>query len=78
MADNEIMEKYPHLTKHQIPWKIQYTDKLVKLLMRIAQTKPYIEEYLGKPLEVQLLRQAKILAITYSNQIDHLGLGVQS
>lgn len=38
--------------------------------MRIAQTKPYIEEYLGQPLEVHLLRQAKILAITYSNQIE--------
>lgn len=46
------------------------SDKLVKLLMRIAETKPYIEEYLGQPLEVQLLRQAKILAITYSNQIE--------
>lgn len=38
--------------------------------MRIAETKPYLEEYLGKPLEVQLLRQAKIMAITYSNQIE--------
>jgi Fic family protein len=70
MADNKKMAKYPHLTQHQIPWEIHYTDKLVKQLMRIAQTKPYIEEYLGKPLEVQLLRQAKILAITYSNQIE--------
>ncbi|MBN8541158.1 MAG: Fic family protein [Deltaproteobacteria bacterium] len=64
------MAKYPHLTKHQIPSEIKYSDRLVNLLMRIAQTKPYIEEYLGKPLEVQLLRQAKILAITYSNQIE--------
>ena len=38
--------------------------------MRIAETKPYIEQYLGQPLELQLLRQAKILAITYSNQIE--------
>lgn len=64
------MAQYPHFTRHKIPWEFQYTDKLVKLLMRIAQTKPYIEEYLGQPLEVQLLRQAKILAITYSNQIE--------
>lgn len=70
MADNESMAKFPHLTRHKIPWEFQYTDKLVKHLMRIAQTKPYIEEYLGKPLEVQLLRQAKLLAITYSNQIE--------
>ncbi len=64
------MAKYAHLTRHKIPTEFQYSDKLVKLLVRIAQTKPYIEEYLGKPLEVQLLRQAKILAITYSNQIE--------
>jgi Fic family protein len=64
------MAKYPHLSRQKIPWKFQYSDKLVKLLMRIAQTKPYIEEYLGQALEVQLLRQAKILAITFSNQIE--------
>ncbi len=38
--------------------------------MRIAETKPYLEQYLGQPLEIQLLRQAKISAITYSNQIE--------
>ncbi len=64
------MHKYTKLKHHQIPYKFEYTDKLVKLLMRIAETKPYIEEYLGQPLELQLLRQAKILAITYSNQIE--------
>lgn len=64
------MAKYPSLNQHKIPYKFEYTDKLVKLLMRIAETKPYIEEYLGQPLELQLLRQAKILAITYSNQIE--------
>ena len=70
MADNKKMAKYPHFSRHNIPHEFQYNDKLVKLLMRIAQTKPYIEEYLGKPLEVQLLRQAKIMTITYSNQIE--------
>lgn len=64
------MSKYPALSQHKIPYKFEYTNKLVKLLMRISKTKPYIEEYLGQPLEVQLLRQAKILAITYSNQIE--------
>lgn len=64
------MAKYPHFTRHKIPWKFEYSDKLIKLLMRIAQTKPYIEDYLGKPLELKLLRQAKIMAITYSNQIE--------
>ncbi len=70
MAYTGNMSKYPSLTTHKISYKFEYTEKLVKLLMRIAETKPYIEEYLGKPLEVQLLRQAKILAITYSNQIE--------
>jgi Fic family protein len=64
------MAKYSALDRHRIPWTFQYTDKLVNQLMRIAATKPYIEQYLGQPLEVQLLRQAKILAITYSNQIE--------
>lgn len=70
MAHNNYMNKYVALNQHRIPYKFEYTDKLVRLLMRIAETKPYIEEYLGQPLEVQLLRQAKILAITYSNQIE--------
>lgn len=61
---------YPSLDQHKIPYRFEYTDNLVKWLMRIAETKPYIEEYWGQPLEVQLLRQAKILAITYSNQIE--------
>lgn len=64
------MAQYQRLKQHKIPYEFTYTDKLVKLLMRIAETKPYLEEYLGKPLEVHLLRQAKIMAITYSNQIE--------
>jgi Fic family protein len=70
MAHTLNMRRYPRLDQHKIPYKFEYTDKLVRLLMRIAETKPYLEEYLGKPLELQLLRQAKILAITYSNQIE--------
>ncbi len=70
MADNRPMAKYPLLKAHKIPFDLQYTDKLVKLLVRIAETKPYLEEYLGQPLELQLLRQAKIRAITFSNQIE--------
>lgn len=64
------MSEYPALAQHKIPHKFEYTNALIKLLMRITKTKPYIEEYLGQPLEVQLLRQAKILAITFSNQIE--------
>lgn len=70
VADNQAMAKYPAFKKHKIPHRLEYNDKLIALLMRIAETKPYIEQYLGNPLEVQLLRQAKILAITYSNQIE--------
>lgn len=64
------MADYPAFKRHQIPYRFEYSDRIVQLLMRIAATKPYIEQYLGNPLEVQLLRQAKILAITYSNQIE--------
>lgn len=64
------MAEYLAFKKHKIPFRFEYNNKLINLLMRIAETKPYIEQYLGNPLEVQLLRQAKILAITYSNQIE--------
>lgn len=70
MADNNDMVQYKSFLQHKIPHEFTYTDKLVKLLMRIAETKPNLEEYWGKPLEIQLLRQAKIMAITYSNQIE--------
>lgn len=70
MAHILNMRRYPRLDQHKIPYKFEYTDKLFRLLMRIAETKPYLEEYLGQPLELQLLRQAKILAVTYSNQIE--------
>lgn len=70
MAHNLYMSHYTAFDQHKIPYKFEYTDKLVKLLMRISETKPYLEEYLGQPLEVQLLRQAKIQAITFSNQIE--------
>lgn len=72
------MAKYQAFKRHKIPYEFQYTDKLIKLLMRIAETKPYIEQYLGQPLELQLLRQAKILAITYSNQIEGNKLEVRA
>src|SRR4051812_37414959 len=64
------MAQYSAFERHKIPYRFVYLDKIVQLLMRIAATRPYIEQYLGNPLEVQLLRQAKILAITYSNRIE--------
>lgn len=64
------MVKYPSLKQQNIPFSFEYTNKLVKLLTRIAKTKPYIEDYWGTPLDVELLRQAKIRAITFSNQIE--------
>lgn len=70
MADIKSMSRYPSFDRHNIPYSFEYTERLVSLLMRIAETKPYIEQYVGKPLEVHLLRQAKILAITFSNQIE--------
>ncbi|MCB0363840.1 MAG: Fic family protein [Bdellovibrionaceae bacterium] len=69
------MGKYKAFEKHRIPYEFEYTERLVHFLMMIAETKPYIEENLAKPLEVQLLRQAKIRAITFSNQIEGNPLG---
>ena len=70
MADIYFVGKYKALDRQKIPSQFEYTDNLVHQLIRIAEAKPYIEEYLGQPLEVQLLRQAKIMAVTYSNQIE--------
>ncbi|MCC7441792.1 MAG: hypothetical protein IT285_09165 [Bdellovibrionales bacterium] len=42
---------------------------------RIAETRPFLDDYLGSPLEVKLLRKAKVRAITYSNQIEGNALG---
>ncbi len=61
---------YPYLEKYRIPHQLHLSDKLVALLMEIAEQKPFIQESLGSPLEVQLLRKAKIRAVTYSNQIE--------
>jgi Fic family protein len=70
MAENGSMNSYPYLDKYKIPHDIHLTDKLVSLLMEIAEQKPFLEKSMGSPLEVQLLRKAKIRAITYSNQIE--------
>jgi len=69
------MAKYPYLDELKIPHEIVMTDTCVKWLMRIAEVKPFLDEYLGTPLEVQLLRRAKVRAITYSNQIEGNPLG---
>lgn len=62
--------RYPHLSRFKIPYEIVLTDNLVQSLMRIAATGPFLDEYLGTPQEVKLLRKAKVRAITYSNQIE--------
>jgi len=67
--------RYPSLIRHKIPFEIKMTDALVSHLMRIAATKPFLDEYLGTPQEVKLLRKAKVRAITYSNQIEGNTLG---
>lgn len=67
--------RYPHLSRLKIPHAVVYTDTLVKSLMRIAETKPFLDEYLGSPQEVKLLRKAKVRAVTYSNQIEGNNLG---
>src|SRR3989338_7261592 len=67
--------RYPTLRRHKIPHEVVHTDVLVGWLMRIAETRPFLDEYLGSPLEVKLLRKAKVRAITYSNQIEGNALG---
>lgn len=76
MADNGAMStRYPHLARHRIPYDIIHTDTLVSWLMKIAETKPFLDEYLGSPMEIKLLRRARVRAITYSNQIEGNPLG---
>ena len=67
--------RYPHFSRLKIPYEVSHTNTLVKWLMRIAESRPFLDEYLGTPQEVKLLRKAKVRAITYSNQIEgnHLG-----
>ncbi len=67
--------RYPTLRRHKIPHEVVHTDTLVSWFMRIAETRPFLDEYLGSPLEVKLLRKAKVRAITYSNQIEGNILG---
>lgn len=67
--------RYPSFNRHRVPYEVAHTDALVSWLMRIAETRPFLDEYLGSPLEVKLLRKAKVRAITYSNQIEGNALG---
>jgi Fic family protein len=62
--------RYPHLCRLKIPHVVVHTDTLVKSLMRIAETKPFLDQSLGTAQQVKLLRKAKVRAITYSNQIE--------
>jgi len=76
LADNTAMvSRYPALSRLKIPHEIHHSNKLVKWLMRIAEAKPFLDEYLGTPQEIRLLRKAKVRAITYSNQIEGNPLG---
>lgn len=61
---------YKTLKSLNIPYEIEYTDKVVESLMRIAECKPFFLGHLSEPLQVSLLRNAKVRAITYSNQIE--------
>ena len=61
--------RYPHLSRLKIPQEVVHTDTLVKSLMRIAETKPFLDEYLGTPQEVKLLRKAKVRAIDYVERL---------
>ena len=64
------MAKYGAFDQIEIPYKIELTDRLVRYLMEIAESKPFLDETFSAPLKSTLLRQAKIKSITYSNQIE--------
>ncbi len=68
MADNERMSDYPYMKKYRIPTQIELTDKLLELLMTIAEQRLFIKKSMGTPLELKLLRKAKSRA----------GLGITS
>lgn len=65
-----MAKRYPALDRHKIPHEIVNTNAFVRHLMNIAEATPFLDEYLGSPQEVKLLRRAKVRAITYSNQIE--------
>lgn len=62
--------KYKLLESLGIPTQLVLNDEIVHWLMKIGECRPFFEEHLGSPLELDLLRKAKVRAITYSNQIE--------
>ena len=66
---------YPAFAQAKIPFEISRSDTLLSWLMKIAEARPFLDEYLGTPQELKLLRRAKIKAVTYSNQIEGNQLG---
>ena len=62
--------KYKILDSLGIPTELSLDDNIVHWLMKIGECRPFFEEHLGSPLELDLLRKAKVRAITYSNQIE--------
>ena len=61
---------YPALKRAKIPHDLNLSAPTLKWLMKIAEARPFLDEYLGTPQELKLLRRAKIKAVTYSNQIE--------
>ena len=74
MADNRLMN-YPALKRAKIPHEVVISGSLMQWLMKIAEARPFLDEYIGTPQEPKLLRRAKIKAVTYSNQIEGNRLG---
>jgi len=64
------MMDYSALKRAKIPHDLNLSNPLLKWLMKIAEARPFLDEYLGTPQELKLLRRAKIKAVTYSNQIE--------
>jgi len=63
-------KKYPALVAQGYPLKIELSNNLLESLMEISKIESLLLEGLKKPLELKLLRRARVRAITYSNQIE--------
>jgi len=65
-----MKKKYPALVTQGFPLEIELSNSLLESLMEISKIESLLLEGLKKPLELKLLRKARVRAITYSNQIE--------
>lgn len=62
--------KFETLKQLEILYEFEYSDQLVKNLMRIAESRPFFLEHLTKPLKVSKLLQKKKKELSNSEVIE--------